>query len=70
MPFSKKYENDEQRKKAIQKSSDEYHKRAMRVVGMRFHRQSDALVLAKLDSVENKTDYVRQLILRDIAEKR
>lgn len=32
----------------------------------RFHNINDKPVLDKLNSVENKTDYVRQLILKDI----
>lgn len=68
MPFQKKYETDEERKRAKSDSNNAYHKRTMRLIGLRFHKKSDAAILMKLDSVDNKTDYVRRLILRDIEE--
>ncbi len=69
MPFQKKYKTDEQRKKAINDSNNAYHKRSMRSIGLRFHKKTDAEILRKLDSVSNKTDYVRKLILNDISKK-
>lgn len=61
-----KYETDEERKAAIRKRENEYKKRSMRLVSIRFHKASDADVLARLDSVPNKADYVRTLIRKDI----
>ena len=69
MPFQKKYETVEQKKKAANDSNNAYHKRSMRLIGLRFHKMSDAEILRKLDSVGNKTDYIRQLILDDIEKK-
>lgn len=42
------------------------HKENTRLIALRFSKSADAVILSKLDSVENKTDYVRQLILNDI----
>ena len=38
-----------------------------RQFSFRLSRKSDYVVIAKLDSVENRTDYIRNLILQDIA---
>ncbi len=35
----------------------------------RFSKASDKLIIEKLESVENKTDYIRQLILKDIEKE-
>lgn len=40
----------------------------MRGVSIRLHPEEDSAVLEKLDSVPNKTEYIRQLVLKDIAE--
>lgn len=43
-----------------------YLKKNARSISIRLFKNTDAEVLEKLDSVENKTDYIRQLILADI----
>lgn len=52
--------------KAFSKAVNRYHKRACTTISVRFHNKNDQKVLDKLGSVENKTDYIRQLILNDI----
>lgn len=37
-----------------------------KIVNVRFNVENDKLVLDKLSSVDNKADYIRQLILADI----
>jgi len=48
------------------KAIAKYRKAHMTSVSIRLHNTSDRAVLDKLASVENKTDYIRQLILADI----
>ena len=43
-----------------------YNKEFIKTVPLQFHKIKDTKVLDKLDSVPSKTDYVRQLILKDI----
>ncbi len=43
-----------------------YVKENYKQVLFRFHKIEDAEVIEKLDRVRNKTDYVRELILKDI----
>jgi len=53
-------------KKYRLKATSKYQKANMTGIHLRFHNVSDREVLAKLESVENKTDYIRKLILADI----
>ena len=48
------------------KATAKYHKTHMTGINLRFHNQSDQDVIEKLNSVKNKTDYIRQLIRADI----
>lgn len=48
------------------KATAKYQKTTMTAVKVRFHNVHDRDVINKLQSVENKTDYIRQLILADI----
>lgn len=50
------------------RSINKYHKDKMTTFAVRFHNVSDLDVINKLQSVENKTDYIRQLILKDIGK--
>lgn len=65
---NRKYPNAVQAKKAKQKVSREYKKRAFKLYAMRFHRTSDSDIIERLDAVGNKPDYIRRLIRKDIAE--
>lgn len=43
-----------------------WRKNHSRCINVRYNLEHDAEILAKLDSVPNKADYIRQLILEDI----
>ncbi len=59
--------NTERRKRlAHQKQVSKFHKKWMTSFTFRFHNVNDEEVINKLNSVPNKVDYVRQLILQDI----
>ena len=47
------------------KAKKKYHAK-MRGVSIRLSPEADAMILEKLDSVPNKTDYIRQLVMRDL----
>ena len=55
-------------KKYQLKATAKYQKANMTMVTLKFHNKSDLDVINKLQSVENKTDYIRQLILKDIGK--
>ena len=48
--------------------SSAWNKAKTKAVIVRFNKQGDREILAKLDSVANKTDYIRDLIAKDIAD--
>ena len=50
------------------KATAEWNKAHTRPIKVNFNLERDKAVLDKLDSVPNKTDYIRQLILADIAK--
>lgn len=64
----RKYSNLWHAKRARREQTFKYHQRAMKLFSFRFHNVSDAKVIARLEAQKNKTDYVRELILRDIGE--
>ena len=68
MPRKIIYQTEEERKKARMDSINDYHKRETICINVRFMKKRDATILEKLNSVESKTDYIRQLILKDIEE--
>ena len=45
-----------------------WSKTHVKQIKINMNLDTDAEILAKLDSVPNKTDYIRQLILADIAK--
>lgn len=47
-----------------------YEKKVMRRYELRYHKGIDSDIVAKLDSVPNKNDYVRGLIRKDISEEK
>lgn len=51
------------------KAIEKWNKANTRRMVLTWMLKSDADVLAKLDSVPNKTDYIRQLIRADIAKE-
>lgn len=52
--------------KRAQRKYDTEHKYQFKSIHLKYNVLNDADILAKLDAVENKQDYVRQLILKDI----
>lgn len=54
------------KKKATLESIKKCQKETTRCINVRYHKDYDADILEKLDQVENKADYIRQLIRKDI----
>lgn len=52
------------------KATMKYEKKAIRQFLFKFHKVNDAEVIAKLEQQESKNNYVRQLILADIAREK
>ena len=52
------------------KATTEWRKSHTKKFFTEFNIDSDAEVIAKIMSVPNKTDYIRQLVLADIANER
>lgn len=65
MPI-RKYKTNKQRQKATLETVARYHAKATRCINVRYHNVNDKEILEKLDSVPNKADYIRKLILADI----
>lgn len=63
-----KYPNKTARKKAQNAINLKYKKEKATAFTFRYYNSTDVEVIAKLKSVSNKCDYVRQLILKDIKE--
>ena len=55
-----------QRDKNAQMSRERWRKANTKIISIRFRMVEDKQVLEKLSIVANKTDYVRNLILKDI----
>lgn len=55
--------------KAQIKASRKYNDNNTKGYYLRFNRKTDADVISKLSSVQNKTSYIRGLILADIFNK-
>ncbi len=51
-----------------QAARERWRKANTKIVNIRFRLDEDKEVLAKLDSVPNKADYIRNLILNDIKQ--
>ena len=43
-----------------------YKKEHYKMVTFKFNKQNDADIIEKIDSVENKLDYIRELVRADI----
>lgn len=48
------------------KAANTYHKRHCRQFCLRLNKGTDADIIAKLDSQDNKQGYIKRLILQDI----
>ena len=66
MAYLDKYKDKDKRKQYMLLYQKEHVKDTRKYVGLYFSKTKDANVLARLDSVPNKTDYIRSLILQDI----
>ena len=53
-------------KERQQRTNAKYQKKSMKTISIRFHKTNDKDVIEKLESVENKTDYIRQLIKKEL----
>lgn len=62
----KKTLTTKQRLKNDQACRESWRKEHTKIINMRFNTETDKEVLDKLASVENKVDYIRNLILEDI----
>lgn len=63
------YKTEKARKKAIAESKNDYNKRETTCFNVRFANKRDATVIEHLKSQSNKSNYIRQLILKDIEKK-
>lgn len=52
------------------KATAEWRKTHIKAIKCDFHIERDAEVIAKIMSVPNKTDYIRQLVLDDLAKEK
>lgn len=52
--------------KRAQAKYDLAHKDQFKSIHLKYNVENDADILAKLEAVENKQDYIRQLILADM----
>lgn len=66
---NRKYANAVQAKKAKRAVQSAYKKRAYKMYAIRYHVKNDADVISRLESVDNKADYIRRLIREDIERK-
>ena len=60
---ARQYEKNQNKCKA------EWKKENTRCINLRFNKESDHDILKKFDSVDNKANYVRELIREDIKEE-
>ena len=63
------YKTEKARKKAIANYVNDYHKRETTCFNVRFANKRDATVIEHLRNQPNKSNYIRQLILKDIEKK-
>lgn len=62
----KKYHTEKERKLAAFRATDKWRKKHMTRVVMRLRNEEDADVIAKLESVPNKIEYIRSLVREDM----
>lgn len=53
---------------ARKRANAKWNAKALKKITLQFNKTNDADVLRKMDSVPNKTDYVRQLVREDIGK--
>ncbi len=64
-----KYPNARARAKAIDKRNRKYKREKQTAFTIRFHNVNDKEVIERLNSVPNRCDYIRKLVLKDIKEE-
>ena len=52
------------------RATKKYEKERVRQILLKFHKIHDAAIIEKLDSLDSKTNYVRQLILQDLEREK
>lgn len=65
--YNKAY--NERTGRAAQKKYQELHKDDYKKILLSYHKEKDRVILQKLEAQTNKSDYIRQLILADIAKQ-
>ena len=55
-----------ERKARLQEQQKAYSQRASKFINVRFSKEYDKELLAHLETIGNKTEYLRKLILNDI----
>ena len=60
-------ELSEKQRKALAKSSTKSHKKNTQMFTFRFSFSTDGAIINFLNSLKNKTDYIRQLIYDDMS---
>ena len=63
-----KYKSKEESRLAREKAKNEWKKEHTRCINVRYNVHKDKEILDKLDSVDNKADYIRVLVKKDIGE--
>lgn len=67
MPKTKAQIQSEYAKRTNYQANKKYDKENTKRYAFKLNLKTDKDVIAKLDIVPNKTDYIRQLILKDIS---
>lgn len=52
------------------RANNKYEKAHIRQILLKFHKTYDAAIIEKLDSLDSKNNYVRQLILKDLEREK
>lgn len=52
------------------RANKKYEKANIRQILLKFHKTYDAAIIEKLDSLDSKNNYVRQLILQDLEREK
>lgn len=55
---------------AQMRANNKYEKAHIRQILLKFHKTYDAEIIEKLDSLDSKNNYVRQLILQDLEREK
>lgn len=70
MPTLRREHNMPKTSAAKMRADIKYQKKAVRQIKFNFNKSTDYDILEKLDSVENKQGYIKELIRSDIAKNK